>query len=629
MLCALFVLGALTIIYWRYPAQDVVTEESWSLYSGREAMKRPDLLALQRPSEWLVARRGLSFLARYAITELHLRPEAIHYCCIGLQWLNLALFAWIVLQIAGTSRLAPTLVVATLYPFASGAHFWQIALLHHAAIFMFLCSLALFLRFQSLDRPTGWLRGCLGVGSLLCYWLSLWMMEHAILFSLFFVYLLFFSGRGALQRWRRASLWLGLGYLLVNVAALICFTRGGVAHLNMFSTNHRTTYHALAATVHVTPAVLSVLIAGVNVVLFVSSAAWTNTGGLLMYPLLNIARHVIRLTITPLAVFAVGSLACLGTWILTMLSSWPRHQSDAVSPADRHVLNVGLLWTALAYLPMSFSFAYPRMVGQVADRVNMLALFGVSLCFGVLIPRWLRTSSSSGAWGRGVRLLGCAAGIALLVTHLRIQRAFWVDSSHKERQLLAIAYETARAYASDGKSPVVLLRRESPIRSLRDRLRDALQQPRRDQKAAALLRILFARHFTAAGEMEVTAFHLEGIPLFGGAPNGAQEVVDGYAQRLGVEPLVVYKIDYGFFMRRKDGHMWIGYGNHAQSRYDERRYDPIVLVIHEPSFTYGGPVLYHVRRAQPGDEQYGTPDIAAAEARPRTEMAMRKPGGAI
>ena len=139
--CAFFVLSVFAVVYWAYPFDGMMVEESWSLYAPSPGTPEPTLSSLtQQLPAWLRMRRGISHLLLRLMWLLHVSPVTVNLLLVGLQLVNVVLFGLIVWQLGGRSRVFPVLFAAVFYPFASAAHFWQIMVVHHVAVLGFLVS---------------------------------------------------------------------------------------------------------------------------------------------------------------------------------------------------------------------------------------------------------------------------------------------------------------------------------------------------------------------------------------------------------------------------------------------------------------------------------------------------------
>ena len=155
--------------------------------------------------------------------------------------------------------------------------------------------------------------------------------------------------------------------------------------------------------------------------------------------------------------------------------------------------------------------------------------------------------------------------------------------------------------ALDGRQAVVLLEREHTPPPIRTRLMAALHEPGRVARAIAVARVVLARHFTAAGEIEVTGFHLRGIPLFGGATDNARWVTGNYARRLGRDAVPVFRVEQGFRARETPDDIIIEYVGQPESKtsYPKREYGIVRVKLAESIFDWRGAATYSAEPAAP------------------------------
>ena len=605
-LTALFTVAVLAAVYATYPFDGMVLEESWTIYTAPP---------LDRGVELLFVRRGISNLVRMLMTAGALTPTAVNVICVALQALNLALFARVVHVLAGPARVFPMVAVALLYPFASSARFWQIGFLHHLSATLFLAALVL------------WLRACwggearrrdlvgYGAASLACFWLSLGVMEHAILMPALFLYLALYvaNGRSAVLklRWKTSpAVALSLCYLGVSVAYVAMFVGGGYAEsrLNFLASSNAQRFEQLGSVAHLPGAVVAPAVVALNALFFLGEALFANTVGFLAHPLLFLSEHrAILLGEVGRWGIPVLGVAALGAWTLGSLSA--RDADGGRDARDRRfLLTVGALWALLAYLPPSSSFAYPRIVGQSADRVNGLAVFGIAIAGGVLIA-WA-CGVASRARRRAVVAAAAFVVMAVLLANIDLQRELWVEAYEKERRVVVDVLRTYGPARTDGRRPVVLIDREDKPESVRARLRRALGETSGIARLREVAKVVMARHFTERGEIEVTGFHLRGIPLLGGNPEGAGYVFDNYARRLSLAPVPVYKMDHGFVMTAQADDVRLGYGAPELARVARCRVEPVVIALAPSYFQFRGAVNYQVKPAAAWPGREGCPDGA-------------------
>jgi len=597
-----FGLSVFALMYWNYHFDGMIVEESWSLYIDTGENHSGSVLGMQTDFlHLLFTKRGSSYLTHLALVPVGSTPVFVNALSIGIQALNFILFAFIVWKLAGWARVFPILFFALLYPFASSAHFWQIHILHHLAILFFFVSLALFLCASWSRDCRSWdllLYGLTGLGS---YWLSLSFMEHAILMPLLFLYLALYNSneRSVLLLFKKLwspSVVLAVCYCAVSlVFALTIFP--GHSRLTFLSPTNLGRFSEWASWLHIPLATLMGLVVGINVILFFAGAVLANSVGYLGYPLMAVLDNTAVLGDEMKHWgLGIGLVALLGAWGFYVSRFRPADESKRDTVPDAFLVLAGLLWALLAYLPMSISFAYPRVVGQIADRVNSLALFGVSLCLGATVLRL----TSSVVCRHPVRMTATLAGYFLatsvLLFNLCIQREYWVEAYRKES---TIAMEVLNRFGQDQQSghnkPLVFLSRDQKFESVRVRLNRALEKPGMIVKLLDVAKVVLTRHFMEKGEIEVTKFHLRGIPLFGGAPDGAQSLFDNYAQHFSLSPIPVFKIDYGVSLREDAERFSVGYDHVPKRSFSKHEYKPIVLKLDESFFHFRGRASFRIQ----------------------------------
>jgi hypothetical protein len=576
--------------------EGMVLEESWTYYtsidpSGNDISRQTDNLL-----PWLIAKRGGYHLLRLLMVSIGSTPALINALCIGIQLVNILLFAVIVLELTGPARLFPILMVAFLYPFASSIHFWQAQLVHHVAVLFFLIALALFLRVGWSQRPSGSEFLLYGLPSLVCFWLSLVTMEHAILTPLLFLYLALYhlNGRMTLLKFKRyisAPVGFALCYLVLSLLFIGIAIHDGHARLNFLSPTNVARFSELASAAHVPVTIVKNVVIAVNATVFMAGALFANSIGVLAYPVIVVSEHasVLQAEVGQWGL-AMVLVSCLGIWGLYVTKSIQPSVQDAEL---RFLLAVGLVWALLCYLPLSSSFAYPQVVGQTADRVNALAMFGVSLCLGAgvawgmsVIPR-LRQSF---CW---LTLSGCALVITILLLNLYLQREYWIEGYQKEQAFVTQMLKVFDQESINGRRPVIFLDRDRKPESVRAKLNGALKEPEVVGKLLGVARVVLARHFTREGQIEVTSFHFGGIPLFGATPD-ATYVFLNYAGRLSLSPPPIYKIDFAINLRDEPDRIVVGYDGGPERTYLKQDYEPIVVKLRDSFFRFRGAPAYWV-----------------------------------
>lgn len=596
---AVFGLSVFALLYWGYPFDGMTMEESWALYTSVDPAGN-DLSRQQSDLwSWPFTRRGGYRLLRVLMASIPATPVLVNGLCIVLQLVNLTIFASIVVQLIGSASLFPILMVAVLYPFTSSGHFWQASLVHHLAAMFFLISFALFLRacWFSVCRARDFI--LLGVPGLICFWLSLSLMEHATLLPLLLLYLALYktNGRSALLKF--TTFWspavgLALCYLALSAAFILLILSGGHSRLNFQSASHATRFAEWATSAHIPPFVVVGAVVGTNAILFFLAATLANSIGYLGYPLLAVIENAFILVSEPKWIFAgVGLVALTGTYALYVLRAPPDQVITQEAGQRRFLLTIGLLWVFLCYAPLSLSFAYPRVIGQTADRINVLALYGVSLCWGVAVT-WLRTVSVwEQPYRKAIPLVGFFLITAILLLNLYLQREYWVEAYRKERQIVVQALQDWGQVSANGRRAIVLFDRSQKPEWVRSRLNRALHEPNVPAKLLGVAKVVIARHFTEAGELEVTSFQLRGIPLFGAASD-ATYVFSNYARQLSLAPVLAYKIDYGVTLKEDEAHIVIEDDREMERSYSKTDYRPVLLSLGESYFQFRGASTYRV-----------------------------------
>lgn len=595
LLAALFAAAVLAMLYRDYPMGGMVVEESWNLYSWSSAIPEKD--SVSWPS-LLLTRKGGSYMIRRAMLAIGSTPVLVNMACIASVALSLVLFGLIVARLA-RRYLVPAVLAATLYPFASGAHFWQVMLYHHVAVVLFLAALLLYLDAIAPSRGIG-VRVTSGVASLVLFWLSIATQEHAILMPALFMYIALYQTNDAgpvirFARWWSPAVVLALCYVAVSASFMA---------VTLFHGNPRLSAATGARAWVSSPLVLYGAVA-VNSVFALGASVMANSIGFLGYPLLAIGTNV-QVLAREVERWAPGVLivALLGAG--TLAAALPPGGS-AAKPGmgeGRFTLVLGALWAALIYVPVSTSFAYPTVVGQSADRVNMLALFGIALCIGTLVVEAARRA------GENAELKVASIGffaITVLLTNLYIQREYWIEAAAKERRIVVAVLDGLGRDAAGGRKPVLLLDREDKPLPVRARLMAALREPRWSTRALGVTGVVLGRHFGSAGEMEATSFHLHGIPLFGGATDNARWIVANYGRQLGRTPVPVYRIEQGFRIQDDAHDHVIDYEGFPETHaaYPKTEYGVVMVKLAASFFEWRGAVVYSVGRGLPSPPSGG------------------------
>lgn len=616
--CTLMMAGLFGFLYWEYPFDGMVLSDSWYwyLYDKGEflwpagARTGGDWRPQPYTPDWaaLATRRGLMPVAVMLIDRLVVGDKRVflNLLCLLVQAVNLGLFGYIVWRVAGVSRLYPVLLAAMLYPFAAGSHFWQHLVLNNLAVGFFLASLALFLRVLPM-KPFTW-RGSAGfllALSLACYWTSILIVDYAIFMSPLYLYLaLREPDREAMRPGRvwftDARILTAAVYLGLTGLAAALFSRDAPTFLA-----YSGKLTALATTVH-SPVTLIVLVATVgHGVLYYLAAAIFNTVGLVLEPSLQLWRDggvllesvwvVPSLLMLAAGAVALWFFACSGGGASSLR---PMRERSGPSPVV-----FGLLWAALAYLPFALSLGYPRGVGLTADRINILALWGVALAVGALvhrlfITRCCDTIARASAFTGGVFLVS-----AVLIGNLFIQKEYYVEAYRKERELALLILERRFEPSAASRKPVVVLDRARKLLYPAEQLAAAINRPQLMEKVAGVAEFVARRFFL--DEYVTSSYHLNGIMMFGCCPGAAPSTLFGYAKLHGLDFVPVYTIDKTFRFEEDAQRYRLGYeysnimsvrrGEVDWVDYPKEEYDLRVLELGESFFRLRGPLEYSIR----------------------------------
>lgn len=614
-LSSLFVAILFGWLYWGYPLDGMVISDGWYWYLYEmgdfrwplPARQSGNLEAVLYTPDWsmLTTRRGLMPVLVMGIDHLVIGDKRVfsNLACIAVQLANLGLFGLVVSSLSGARWMFPVLVMAALYPFASGSHFWQHLILNNLAATFFLLSLVLFLRARRASHS--WALAGLGIAGLLLFWFSIVTVDYAIFMSPLYLYLALYFENGGRSLFRftwRASpyIFLGAGFVGLSVLAGMLFAGAAPTFLIYSSRFEELTEHmGIAGGLLIPLAVLA------NILLTYLSALWFNSLGLLLQPASFVWQG--KAVLTESVWVPIGILVVVGS----LLFLWGRairlqtHSGDGPSQPDqqpRFLMVLGLLWAVLAYLPFSTSFGYPRIVGLMADRVNIVAQWGVSLCVGVIIQqmadRMNRVSSRR-------RLAGYALGMAaasLLIANLYVQREYYVEDYRKERQVAELILTNPLFRPAGGLMPVVLLDRKAKLEFPRAQLLNAIGGKGTESRALGLVKFLAGRYFLQ--DPVTSGFHLNGIMMFGCCPNSAQVTFEGYARWLRLQSVPVYKRETPFFLEQGDEAYRIGYrdtevwsksfGAMRGTVYSKRAYRLLLVEIDESFFHLRGSLVYNV-----------------------------------
>lgn len=525
---------------------------------------------------------------------------------LGLQLLNVGLFAYVMRKLVGSSSLFPYLFFYLLYPFAASNHYWQANLNMTFVATLFLISLALFL---NVTYETGkiwrnllfWI-----IPSLIFLWLSIIMTEYAVVLSPIYVYLaLYYSNRkAAIFKFDRlltpytvaASL-----LLVTSVAPLLLFS----GH-RLTVASYMTRYETLSGDVYLPVSLIAFAITVVNGILVFVSFLFANTVGLLVYPVAGLVAHTGYLTTLPVGI-AIGIVlvAVLGgfvIWLYSIQSTPLRHETDRAD--DRFLMVLGGLWVFLAYFPFMLSIGYPRNVGLLVDRINVLGSMGIALCTGTLFCRLQKRVSLSYPHGMTTYAVATALLAVVLLLNLQIQKAHYIEAEQKERGLVeAVLNENIRMLA-EGRRPIFLIEKTAEIVFPFTQLRRALNEPTVWGKVAKVGHFLFQRHFVDVNAS--TSLNFSEIYFFWCCPSSAPVTFNFFADWTEQPRPIVYKREEPFRLTEDQERYMIGYANteiwkdpsyqgEFQS-YPKKTHELVVLEIGESTFKLGGPLAYSFKK---------------------------------
>ncbi|GEM_PF-2104785 len=569
----------------------------WGLHVVNSATNRVDWSFLYR-NEGLMAAE-LYFFYQLPLT-LESKLVLVNSVNLGVQLLNVGLFAYSARKLAGPLHLLPYLLLFMLYPFASSNHYWQANLPVNLAATFFLASLGLFL---NVDYASGKvLRNFFlwTVPSLLCLWLSIIMVEYAICLSPLYVYLALYRENGRRSVWRFRRLltpYTAVAGLFLLTSILPVFLFAG-HHLTVASYASR--FNELAQQTHLPEAMVKLLVMGGNGMFVALSYLFANTVGLVVYPVTQAAGGADYLTsmgATAWIVLGLLALAVGVVWRRTMLAGLASGGATEGPVNSRFLLVVGALWAGLSYFPFLLSVGYPRNVGLTVDRINALGSMGVVLVAGtalhLLLERHRFLSRPIGA--ATVSLVA-----SLLLLNLQIQKVSYVEADWKERVLVEAVFQAHQQARTEWREPIFLLERGTKMLTPRERLRQALSEPTATAKLAGLGQFVWDRHF--AGNSSSTSFNFDGIYFFWCCPATAQVTFNFYADWLGKPRPSVFKREGSFHFEEASDAYTIGYA--AQEVWDrpgqpgefhsypKNRFQIVVMEIGEPTFHLGGPLTY-------------------------------------
>lgn len=621
LLTSLFVVLVMAFLYWGYPWDGMMISDSWFLYStdggefkwwtreqlaNREAVTHPrEMTTFTMSWDQLYSRRGLMPIAVWAIDRFTIgnRQVFVNVLCVLVQVVNVWLFAMIIGKIAGPRLLFPIVLCAVLYPFSAGSHFWQYLIINNLAVTCFLVSFALFLQ---IDFEAGKVSQGMAIWaflSLLCFWLSMLFLDYGVLMGPLYLYvaLYYSNGKRSLARFSSfqtpASV-IGLAFTFLSFLAVVLFAHGAPT-FQVYDSR----FEELAAYMPLPVQALKLSAVLANGTLVFLSCLFSNTAGYVLYPGALVAGHAEVFQEAPAVLLGIGFLAFLGVALLRVLER--NEETPAVlagSPSERFILMVGTLWTALSYIPFATAFGYPRTVGLMADRANILALWGVSICIGVLLHR-LFVTARYGSFARCCCVYGGGFFLfVVLLSNLYVQKEYYVEAYRKEMQLARLILDNSLLGSGDERAPVVLLEREEKVTFPRDQLMAAVKNEGLLPKGKNVLRVLAKRYFFQ--EYITSSFHLGGIMMFGCCPTAASVTIDGYAKLLKRKLIAVYKYEPPFHFEQwgeiyrvgyKDTEAWSNTkGTFRYREYARPKYRVMRVKIADAFFHLRGGLSYHV-----------------------------------
>jgi hypothetical protein len=614
-LSCLFLLGLLLFLYSGYPFDGMVLSDGWYWYTYDEGEFRwpgrthleGDLQPKPYQPGWsaLAVRRGLMPVAVMAIDHLIIGDKRVFLngLCILVLGVNVGLFGYIVWRLGGVRPVYPVVLTAVLYPFASASHFWQHLILNNLAVTFFLLSLALFLSIRPFPRVVPG-PAAVAVLSLGCYWLSILTVDYAVFMSPLFLYLALYYANGE-QQLLRFKRWLSpytvLGGLFIGLTLL-----AGILFSHDVPTSlvYAERYKELAERTGAPAAVIAPLTVIGNAVLFFLSAVTANTAGYGLYPAFTVAQNIAVLGESVWVLIGILELSAAAVWFwhgaLRTSTSLPGRVHDPERTA--FLLVVGGLWTLLAYLPFATALAYPRTVGLTADRINVLAQYGVAFCLGTLALRAFSRLAASGNRARTAGYVGLSLGAALLVSNLYLQREYYVETYRKEQQVARLILDSPVVKPHDARTPIVLLDRKQKRLFPRAQLLEAVGDGQASPRLLRMTRFVLDRYFLQ--DYVTSTFHMNGIMMFGCCPKSASITFEGYSKWLNVPAVMVYKNEPPLVLEEDAETYRIGYRNTevwAKSfgtlrlvSYPKRDYVLLRLELDEAFFQLRGPLVYNV-----------------------------------
>ena len=554
---------------------------------------------------FLFHNEGLMALMYFLLNHLALATAQklvfVNLLNIGIQFLNISLFALVLRKLVGPSHVFPYLMVFVLYPFAAANRYWQACMANNLTATLFLTSFYLFLQVDDVRERLFTNLVFRVVPSIVLLWFSIIMVEFAIALSPIYVYLALYRGNGKRTALRfkkfvtpytvSASL-----FLLTSLVPIVLFTGHRLTVLSYMSR-----YSELATQMNLAASLAAVATIVVNALLACASFFFANTIGVVVYPLAEVLTHHHLLSgwspLRYLGVLVTTGLGMLSLWGATRARTGKlaAHESD---PDFRFLAVLGLLWMVLAYGPFSISFGYPRNVGLIADRINLLGAMGATILLGSGLCIVCDRKRSRG--------LFCGVGVmvVVLLLHTQLQKDQYLEAQDKESAVVSAVLDSAQRLRAEGRTPIFLLHRQAQIASPRAKVREALNTSPAPLRFMGLARFLWERYLTQPTVS--TSFHLNGIHLFSCCPATAQPTFDFYADWRDVPRPVVFKQEEPFRLSEEAMAYRLGYpptevwqepstGGDTLSTYPKKDYQLVVMDIGESTFLPGGPLQYRVQ----------------------------------
>lgn len=613
----LFALAVFLFVFWRYPFDGMTLSDSWFFYANDGGPFRwynnatlagqngldPYELSVYHPgwSTWF-SNRGLIPMVAWGLSLIPIEHRQIgtNLLAVAVQLLNIGLFGLVVARVGGARLAQICMICGVLYPFAAGSHFWQFLIVNNLAATCFLVAVLAFVTIDHEAQTLSARTAVLGMLTLVSFWASLILVSYAIFMGPLFLYLalVLANGRQTMIRFRRIftpGVAVALAVIAVNIAAIWLFS-GDVPSFLAYSAR----YQELGAKIGVPWQLVAAGATLGNGTLTLLSALLSNTAGLVVYPLVLVMRDAGILLESPGAVAAIVVIAIAGALIVSSSTRRP----TARQPGRHGVLfTAAAVWALLAYVPFMTGFGYPRVVGLMADRVNILASWGVCFIVGLLLTGLaVRVEPRRQAVFRAV-LCGI---FALWLANLHIQKAYYVEAYQKERQMVQAALTNQDIRGSGDRSPIVLLRRAVTVKYPRERLMAALESGSALRKVRAALEFFVRRHFV--DEYTTSSFDLGGLMLFGCCPQTAFMAADGYARVQHVARVPLYKDEPPLRLEQDDGEYRLSYaetgvfrpaGHERIDRYPAPAHRLVWVDLEESFFRLRGNPAYRVTWSRP------------------------------